>query len=157
MSSIYEEFRNKDPLNSKKARKVSNTSRYSYNCGGYALNCFSWYVPDGFCDSFDWDFWEEALEKNELVLEDLIEDFPYLEKINGPCSPIPEGYYRLGFRIASDGDFHFIKQDSRGRWWHKPGDRPIQRMKKENIEQPWPGWNWDGRYNGPILWMMNKR
>ncbi len=81
MSSIYEKFRNSDPLNSERLRKVNNTPRYYYNCGGYALNCFSWYVPNEFCDSFDWDSWEEALEKNELVLEDLMEDFPYLEEI----------------------------------------------------------------------------
>ena len=34
-----------DPLNNQKTRNIKNSNRYNYNCGGYALETFSWYCP----------------------------------------------------------------------------------------------------------------
>lgn len=154
---VYDKFRRDDPLNLNRSRTVKNTDGDLFNCAGYALECFSWYCPEGCGLHFDWDTIEEAKEKNMQAFKNMVKDFPDLKIIDGPNAPIEEGYYRLGFRIASGGDFHYIKQMPSGRWFHKPGCFPIQPIKRTDIEKAWPGWNWEGRYDGPILWMANKR
>lgn len=34
-----------DPLNMRGSRNIRNTDKADYNCGGYALGTFSWYLP----------------------------------------------------------------------------------------------------------------
>ena len=34
-----------DPFNFLRNRNVRNTEKRTYNCGGYALDTFSWYCP----------------------------------------------------------------------------------------------------------------
>lgn len=43
----------KDYLNNERKRNADNTPSFEYNCGGYALQTFSWYKPYEF-DSYDY-------------------------------------------------------------------------------------------------------
>lgn len=59
-----------DYLNSQGLRNVDNTDVDDYNCGGYALNTFSWYMP-----------YEGETEDQEFKVSDMIEADFSLEEI----------------------------------------------------------------------------
>lgn len=57
-----------DPFNLLRKRTIKNTSNDEYNCGGYALETFNWFIPFFNGSSFDDATWEEfynSFHKND--------------------------------------------------------------------------------------------
>ncbi len=143
-----------DPLNWDKKRTVKNTDKSTYNCAGYALECFSWYSPtdDEWAD-FGFDDMEEAAKKTEKAVQIMLRDFPTLRVIH-TLQEVRQDEYAILFRLASDGDFHYLKRDKGGHWRHKMGDRDkIETMKASDIFDYW----YYSRYDGPIVIFAKKR
>lgn len=141
-----------DPKNELHRRSVRNTYYKYYNCGGYALETFSWYVP------YDY-------ERDDLSIEEYMKNCvkTMLEKVDGLRilenidSPIMENEYRIAFRLGLKCDFHYLKQDKQGHWWNKRGSGKIRQFpKKEVLAMTWfPDVYFN--YSGPIVFMAKRR
>ena len=64
-----------DFLNSNKLRNEENTLESSYNCGGYALRTFSWYLP------YSVSFTDIDQDTNSMLAEELLFDGFSIEEI----------------------------------------------------------------------------
>ena len=161
-SKFYEDVYN---VNGKRNRK--NTERNQYNCGGYALETFSWVLP---CDTeeeceelYDFDMWEydydedDFNESAERGAEWMLANVPNLRQVSSPDEKLEEGEWLIGFKVGAgtgDGDFHYIKRTPSGQFWHKPGGSYIRRMgKKEALSDNWC----DGRYTSRTIWFARKK
>lgn len=162
-----------DYFNDKKERNMSNTPIDMYNCGGYALKTFNWYLPYGKYNHLDIAeaLYEKGMSKEEIQDEILKEDLQtLLSDFNGKLiyiSSIEEASpedtvvaYRLYLKIFEeedemceniDTDFHFRVRIN-NLWSEKCGEGEV---KKCNFtEEPWP--NTDCTYDGPILYFIFK-
>lgn len=116
-------------LNTKKQRNSNNTHKGEYNCGGLALNTFSWYKP--YEGAFEWreqllyDWLSEYVDQNgkfvdapEVILEELenrllTRDVLYmlrqfkgkLRRVNG-LEDLWEGERLIAYRIGLVGEYN---------------------------------------------------
>lgn len=150
-----------DPFNRLNKRNVRNSICHAYNCGGYALETFSWYIPKdkngngyvsgGFFNEFNG---QRITEESVKVM---LSEIHRLRVLQGPDDRISYGEYRLAFRIGKNGDFHFIKQDKQGKWWHKMGCLHIEHFPKQFVNaDEWPSES-GYVYSGPIVFMARNR
>lgn len=160
MSFIFDEYA-KDYFNLDKKRNSQNTDNWDYNCGGYALGTFSWFLLDSFEHGYDLNYYNmtiEEIEKRVVSMEDdcveeIVEVFEGLVRSISTLSELREDEYAVLFRISYNDagyvdDFHFVKRHHDGHYSHKPGRSPI--VKFEN--DPFDG-DWSNRclvYNAPI-------
>lgn len=163
----YEDF-----FNIKRTRNEENTDIEYYNCGGYALETYSWYYP------FDIDFEErceniEHFLKNNGTIEEAFEIFLKLDTeimlrdFEGRIRVVEneEAFlqpnevliaYRLRIKptyhyleeededsILVDHDFHYLIRDEFG-WRHKRGR--LEPEKAVFTEEEWLG-----GYDSPIV------
>ena len=152
-------------VNGKRNRK--NTERNQYNCGGYALETFSWVLP---CDTeeeceelYDFDMWEydydedDFNESAERGAEWMLNNVPNLRRVDSPDVKLEENEWLIGFKVGAgtgDGDFHYIKRTPSGRFYHKPGGSYVRRMgKKEALSDNWC----DGKYTSKTIWLARKK
>ena len=130
-----------DEYNRLGKRNIKNTTKCTYNCGGYALESFSWYLPrlNG----------DDVCRADGTTIEDCVkameEDFPNLRRIQ-EISELKENEYAVAFRL-SDYDFHYIKRARNGHWYHKMGClHYINTMKEEVVFSE----SWGRGYDGEI-------
>lgn len=125
-------------------RNVKNCYAEEYNCGGYALGTFDWYLPYD-----DFSVADRVLFGNENP-DDVLRDMAnfILDEFNGYIREISdfhelhENENAVAFRISED-DFHFILRQNNGHWYHKRGSHPIESIKKKDVfDDEW--------YNGGI-------
>lgn len=133
-----------DANNTHKRRNIKNSDKYSYNCGGYAIGCFSWYQPDACCG-----FSHNATTFDKSV-QDILRDFPSLRLIES-IDELMNNEYAIAFRMSSS-DFHFIKRNRKGIWFQKTGSNPWIRpiLKSEVFSDVWCAHRGDGGYKGKI-------
>ena len=123
-----------NPLNDNGERNIKNTPKHTYNCGGYALNIFNWYVP--------------SLTPNEGIVcagrhtvheyaQQIVKDIPNTHIIQS-LNELTKDEYAIAFRLANH-DFHFMKRGKNGRWYSKRGSSPqIESFsEKEALHKPW--------------------
>ena len=128
-----------DNYNVLKKRNIRNTKKIDYNCGGYALESFSWYLPRHNNVSTG------RSTTIEGCVKAMMEDFPNLRVITS-VDDLRENEYAVAFRL-SRRDFHYIKRASNGHWYHKMGAEDcIRTMKKEVIFSE----SWGNGYKGEI-------
>lgn len=145
-----------DPFNLRNARNASNTSRFDYNCAGFALDTYSWYCPSH--TEYAWGWLEEwSIEYMELLTKQCVQimlyDFADLRIIED-VSQVRADEYAIAFRVSSDGDFHYMKQIRKALWRHKCGAGTIQMIHQNKVFTT----DWcDGRYNGPLVLFAKKR
>lgn len=142
---------------------MRNTPREVYNCAGYALNLFKWYVPT--------DNWEDYRE-----IEQLLDDENYntatLIAVNYMCENLGytlvsgwkvfnhgvdyKKYEIVAFRYEMCGecsDFHYMKIGRNGSWYEKRGHAP----KIHQHEYDYAFETWAHRYDGPIAFLIKER
>lgn len=155
-----------DYLNKLKKRNENNTKSVSYNCGGYALRTYSWYLPYEDEDelnqevaSYNYDEDELAEELTDHCVERILEDFDGAVTIAfSDTSYDPAQYELIAFRVSvdecnfyecEDWDFHFkVLRD--GRWMEKNGSESIHECDEDD---------WDGPgyfYNGDTVYLLHK-
>ena len=68
--------KSRDYLNRQKTRNINNTCTSDYNCGGYALRTFSWYLPYDDISHSDLaeEMYQNGMSKEEIELEILKHD-----------------------------------------------------------------------------------
>lgn len=142
-----------DPKNIKNLRNFRNTKKRDYNCGGYALGCYSWVLPyyeqpfDSFFMGLVNFSWEKLCEFTDISVNWLISEFPSLLYIEDKAR-LPKDKEIIAFRWSSDGDFHFIVRKKNGVWYHKRGGtRDILTMPEEEVLSSC----WLDRYDGPLV------
>jgi hypothetical protein len=142
-----------DELNWNRYRNVKNTKKINYNCGGYALGTFSWYLPifdyDDDDTTYDFDDWDEAEEKTWRCVQVMKIEFRRRGlRVIESVAELVENEYAIAFRLSSDGDFHFLRRYSNGSWYHKRGNAPyIERISATEVFSDM----WVNRYDGPIV------
>lgn len=123
-----------------KNNAMRNLNRSAFNCGGYALNVFTWYLP------FDrrnecWDF--DHIERHVAYM--LKEFGGRLRLIE--CESNANLYERVVFFRGCSWDFHYVWKGKNGHYYHKMGARKnIEQMKKEEVY----GESWCKKYNGKV-------
>lgn len=138
-------------FNRRKLRNLNNTERQLFNCAGYALGTFSWYCPhenrEGNYYSYAYDDRETAWRKTMQAVIQMLQDFNNLRVIQ-EVSELKKGEYAIAFRIAADGDFHYVRRTRFGLWYHKKGaTKKIWRMPKSEVFSDC----WCSRYRGPMI------
>lgn len=147
-----------DELNLKNFRNIKNTEKRAYNCGGYALGTFSWYLPFEFSTWWDFEDDEDKFEKMEKLTEDFVDymlkDFSDLRVIS-KISDLKKNEYAIAFKVSSDGDFHYVKRQTNGVWRHKRG--AMSRIEYMSIEEVFhEDWCY-GRYDGPLVLLAKRK
>lgn len=171
---MFSTYAQTDPFNRNGKRNRSNTDTDAYNCGGFALSTYSWYVPyrsDEQMNIYDrWDNIQMCLDVAEdadntadridaretvhicvvsllnLFVKRILEDFPSVRRVQTFEEIKPDERIIL-FRIGAD-DFHFIVSFDHKHWWHKYGCNYIEELcEDEVLDTEWA----NGRYFSPIV------
>ena len=142
---FFHDYENDDPFNIAKERNTKNTDREEYNCGGYALGCYSWYCP--------FDYQVTDFEKN---VNQILKDFPNVRRIENSQDLLPDEYM-IAFRLSQD-DFHFMKRAKNGTWREKRGSRSEIRIVPKTVVfgEVWSPDRYDDGYRGKIAFFAVK-
>ena len=142
---FYHGYENDDPFNITKERNTRNTDREEYNCGGYALGCYSWYCP-----------FTHQVRDFEKNVNQILKDFPNVRLINNTQDLMPNEYM-IAFRLSQD-DFHFMKRSKNGVWREKRGSQPEIRIVPKSVVfgEVWSPDRYDNGYRGEIAFFAVK-
>lgn len=170
---MFSTYAQTDPFNRNGKRNRSNTDTDDYNCGGFALGTYSWYLPyrlDEQMDIYDrWadiQMWLDTAEDADntadsliaraavhtcvvsllnLFVKRILEDFPSVRRVQN-FEEIKSDERIILFRTGAD-DFHFIVSFDHKHWWHKYGWNCIEELcEDEVLDTEWA----NGRYFSPI-------
>lgn len=117
-------------------RNTRNTHLCDYNCGGYALGTFNWYLP---YENYDYSaqslYFGKGMAPDEMVdfyAKFMLKDFfGKLRQINSIKEKTSDEKV-IAFRCCKY-DFHFCVRGDNGVWYHKPGTHTIRRIKKKEV------------------------
>ena len=153
-----------DKFNQNNKRNRNNTPNREYNCGGWALNIFSWYRPTTnpfFCKwgkvecYTDGDQKLSTTEMFNITLKSvdcMLHEFKDLRVISN-LNELKSNEYAIAFRIGSlVNDFHFCKRSKNGHWTHKMGGSQIRPISKQEVFAD----NWFGEYCGHLVLFAKK-
>lgn len=142
---------------------IRNTDKSYYNCGGYALSTYRWYLPAP--DHASWAELEATREDGaydlvwELSVANIMSEFPELRLLDSfdvEARHIDYKKYEIiAFRWEEDeyGDFHFMKLGRDGCWYDKRGS--ARRINKHGYMDIFDIWY--GRYDGMIAFFSRPR
>jgi hypothetical protein len=138
-------YENDDPFNIAKERNTRNTDRGEYNCGGYALGCYSWYCP-----------FSHQVRDFEKNVKQILKDFPNARLIDNTQDLMPNEYM-VAFRLSRD-DFHFMKRGKNGVWREKRGSQSEIRIVPKSVVfgEVWSPDRYDNGYQGEIAFFAVK-
>lgn len=149
----------KDKLNFKGERNLNNSNRATYNCGGYALETYNWYVPFDNKEKYAFSdlrlTTQEELNRKAYTYSRIItKEFRGRVRIIESMNELKCDEYAIAFRVGRS-DIHFIKRNSIGNWYHKIGGQiEIKKMKKEEVFSD----NWlYGRYTSKVILLAKKK
>jgi hypothetical protein len=154
-----------DYYNVKGTRNSNNTDDFEYNCGGYALNTFSWYEPydvdidiieEDIAEYIDHGYLKEQIYNILLsrFVKHILKDFKTLRTIKDKSELKSDErliYFRYFFELVSDfddnwngtedsydyihSDFHFRFYEN-NHWYEKNGSGPIHMCDGEDNDGP---------------------
>lgn len=131
------------------------TPRSLYNCGGYALNTYSWYLPADWGYDYFFNSKKENEEKIEELSNNMLYDFPDMRRIE-KIEELQDDEYAIAFRITKfdyQDDFHFLKRGKNGVWYEKRGKAPqITPFPASQVFAE----SWHDRYVGKIALFAKK-
>ena len=133
------------------SNSILTLDRYDYNCGGFALGTFDWYVPSSYEEDYD----NETIEQIEVTdirqeyynsrldhydacdeianyfIKNMCNDLIGVREIEAE-SELKENEYLVAFKAAID-DFHYARRLSNGRWFHKMGSCEITEIQETQV------------------------
>jgi hypothetical protein len=144
-----------DEGNSDGARKNRNTDAMYFNCGGFALGTYTWYLPitQWAYDNELFDRWENLRYCIGVMLAEFKGRLRKIEEL----SELRENEYAIAFRLSSDGDFHYRKRVKDNLWAEKNGYDVGIRLHEGDDEVLNDCEMWNGRYDGEIVLFAMKR
>ena len=106
-----------DELNLERVRSIKNTKRQAYNCGGYALENFTWYCPyTAEQDENDETPFYTSRNSNELVdkcVDHMVEEYNGNLRVIKNVKELKPNEYAIAFRASLENDdFHFDLTES---------------------------------------------
>lgn len=131
-----------------------------YNCGGFALGTYDWYVPYAYrADSWYYyfkEFDEGYLTKEEAItgltnacVDFMLNDLDGIRVIENE-SEIKKNEYAVAFRVSfEDDDFHYARRSDEGVWYHKMGGTEIRKCDFDIHDQAWNCYPYV--YEGPVI------
>ena len=147
-----------DEFNTEK-RSLSNTERGEYNCGGFALGLYNWYLPypqemrDELSSFFGG--WTKSYRKTIYIMVNYMVNTLPVRVIKSLKYLDEETEYCVAFRL-SQADFHYVKRYKEGVWYHKRGgSHHIARMEEKEVFSK-KGWI-NGMYNSNIVLLAVKK
>lgn len=151
---------NHDPFNKRGLRNIRNTDKADYNCGGYALGTFSWYLPS--CTRKEYtDIMRHANIGDmdtalTLASETIVNELPGWSIV--PFALVmerkysPKAYEVVALRFCNY-DFHFWKLGRNWNWYDKMGCRgQINRHAFNDVRH-----KWNDRYDSPVACFIRAR
>lgn len=155
-----------DKFNKNNERNKENTSHWEYNCGGWALNTFSWYKPTKRRSYCYWGSFECSFEFNHLNVMSIKEMYEITKKsvdcmlkefkdlrVIKTLKELKEDEYAIAFRIGRYiNDFHYCKRAKNGHWTHKMGGGLIRPILKRQVLAD----NWFEEYYGNLVLLAKK-
>jgi hypothetical protein len=153
---MFRTYELSDPYNKDNNRTLRKTPKRAYNCGGYALNTYSWYCPYSEEDDENAELWGydcgfeteiEAYEKTMYLVSFMVYDFGGKVRMIQREQDLRPWERLVLFRVSHDGDFHYIKKMNNGYFHKMGGSKYIDRMSKREVYSDL----WCGRYDGPIV------
>ena len=139
-----------------------NTDKAYFNCGGYALSVYKWYLPAPSSRSYKKINREICNGKyrhgTKVAAKHICNEFKLSivsEKKMRHRAIDPKNVEVIAFRFEKQGihDFHFMKLGTDGYWYEKRGGSPFIYAHEYNDV-----FNvWHSRYNGPIIFMARAR
>lgn len=109
-----------------------------YNCGGFALGTYDWYLP--YEDEWQWEEWVTDLCADYEGYDELCDALAarcveYMQcdgvaREIGNEAELREDEYLVLFR-AAETDFHYARRLSNGEWWHKMGGQDIEWISED--------------------------
>ena len=156
------------PLNERHTRNFNNTPRRNYNCGGFALRTYSWYLPVRDEDEQEYVFDTTSLETTphdrlRACVRNILADIIGSRLIHS-LDELQEGEEAVAFRLQEDGlewsdnpdyewqDFHFMRRKAPNVWLEKCGGREEIRRHTDHevFDLPWVGIDEELVYDGEI-------
>lgn len=135
-----------DALNVNNHRNSSNTETMTFNCAGFALGTYSWYIPceDRYSDLWDIfgemniDFCDDEIDRiydhiAGISIRNLKRDFAH-RNLHQICrlADAKENEIVIAFRFSLS-DFHFMKRFPDGRWFEKCGGLEIHPVDEADV------------------------
>ena len=164
-----------DYFNEKQTRNEENTEKKDYNCGGYALKTFSWYLPYEY-DEKNYPFFsnsdlaeylmdigysvEEIMDEILRVnTEKMLKDFSGKLRVVQRDSHIESDEELIAYRLSldvdssciDDMDFHFVVFRD-GKWMSKMGADEVKPFSF--TEEQWETPNFI--YDSSIVYLAHK-
>ena len=114
----------------KNSNRFKRKNKRDYNCGGYALGTYDWFVPyrcsysDEYLEDDVEEFWRESehnIDDYNIMAESCINEMIYY--FNGKLREIKKvsdakaDERVIAFRFGA-GDFHFMIKGRKGHQWH---------------------------------------
>ena len=136
-------------LNIKKEERknyIKTTPRGQYNCGGYALNTFTWYFPYNRPEKPN--FYRAGKKDYNICIKAMLKHFSPNLRVIKTMLELEQGETAIAFRLDGQGDFHYMRKGKNGSWYHKMGGNyPIYRITEEEVFNT----SWCDRYSKPIV------
>lgn len=142
----------KDKYNRQGNRNLYNTDRCGFNCAGYALEVFAWYMPvtrGNDCFGSWADSWDELNERVDIATAVMLHDFAYRGiRLIWSIEELQKDEYAFAFRVSTDGDFHYMKRGENGVWYEKRGSHPV--IYSHPTHEVFDN-DWNDRYDSRIV------
>lgn len=158
MSAIYNSYLFDLPNYSELLKETSDEvlKAYHFNCGGFALGNYEWYLPSSFpTEEYLWeaeeedemieeviklqddfyngviDHYEACTAIGEIYMNSMCKDLRFVRRIESE-SELKEGEYLVAFKAAIS-DFHYARKLTNGRWFHKMGGCDIEEITEDKV------------------------
>jgi hypothetical protein len=121
-----------------------------YNCGGYALQTYDWYMPYKY--GFQRKCYRKGFDRyHKYMVLFMLKEFPNIRIAKDIDDRLPNERlvaFRTGFE-----DFHFVKITSGKRFYHKLGTADVARMSAREFFSD----QWYGGYDSEITYLAIKK
>lgn len=146
-----------------RTKLYNNTCKKDYNCGGYALGTFDWYLPaessEEYFDTIDILAYEDLDEALNMAVDNILAHFPELDLVSIDNIKKDKIDYKnnevIAFRFETKGthDFHFMRLGANHQWYEKCGNANY--IFNHNYQYIFGMWN--QCYDGEIVFFTRPR
>lgn len=130
-----------------------NGDYWEYNCGGFALGTFNWFLPHSFMSYRSYLRTIGGYEETKVLAATIPEILKVSDTIRriDSMDELKQDEYAIAYRVCSD-DFHF-RLCYNGEWYEKMGDGNIHKISAHTIFTDC----WFGGYDSAVVLFAEKK